>query len=141
MLTLQIYFLQTWQWSKLFKYIGINNHVIELVNSQQPIYQLIHSLRLVELQALKAYIKTNLANGFIKPSMSSKSTPIIFDQKLDRFFQLCINYKSFNNLTIKNQYLLPLVRELLDRLERVRQFIQSDLTSAYHQIKVHKGDK
>ena len=48
--------------SKLPKYIGIKNHIIELINGQEPPYGLIYSLGLVELETLKAYIKTSLAN-------------------------------------------------------------------------------
>ena len=51
--------------TKLPKHIGINDHAIKLVKScQQPPYGPIYSLKLVELEILNAYIKTNLANGF-----------------------------------------------------------------------------
>ena len=42
--------------SKLPKHTGINNHAIELVNSQPPPYRPIYSLEPVELETLKAYI-------------------------------------------------------------------------------------
>ena len=54
--------------SELPEHTGINNHAIELVEGQQPPYGPIYSLEPVELETLKAYIETNLANGFIKPS-------------------------------------------------------------------------
>ena len=92
--------------SKLSEHTGINNHAIELVHSQQSPYGPIYSLGLVELETLKAYIETNLTNGFIKLSKSSAGAPILFEQKLDGFFQLYINYQGLNNLTIKNRYSL-----------------------------------
>ena len=95
----------------------------------------------MELETLKAYIETNLASGFIKPSKSFANTSILFDRKSDGFLRLCINYQGLNNLTIKNQYLLLLIGELLDRLRKARQFTQLDLTSAYYQIRIRKGDK
>ena len=42
---------------------------------------------------------------------------------------------------IKNRYPLPLIGESLDRLGRAKQFIQLDLTSAYHRMRIRKGDK
>ena len=72
--------------SKLFKHTGINDHAIELVNDWQPPYGLIYSLELVELETLKTYIKTNLANGFIRPSKSPAGAPIFFDKKPDGSF-------------------------------------------------------
>ena len=44
---------------------GINEYAIELKEDKQPLFGLIYSLGLVELETLKIYIKTNLANGFI----------------------------------------------------------------------------
>ena len=74
--------------SKLLKYIGINNHAMKLVDGQQPYYEPIYSLGLVELKTLKAYIKMNLANRFIKPSKFPANAPMLFDQKSDSFLQL-----------------------------------------------------
>ena len=108
--------------SKLPEHTGINGHAIELVDDQQPPCGPIYSLVPVELETLKAYIKTNLANEFIKPSKSPADAPILFNRKSDGFFQLCINYRGLNNLMIKNRYPLPLIGELLDRLGRVKRF-------------------
>ena len=78
--------------SKLFEYIGINNHAIELVDSQQPPYRPIYSLGPVELETLKAYIETNLANRFIRPSKFLAGAPILFDRKSNGFFWLYVDY-------------------------------------------------
>ena len=93
---------------------GINEHAIKLEKDKQPLFEPIYSLKLVELKTLKTYIKTNLANGFIRPSKSPTKAPILFDKKPDRSFHLCINYWGLNNLIIKNQYPLPLISKLLD---------------------------
>ena len=126
---------------ELRKYTRINDYAIKLVNGQQPAYEPIYNLGPVELEILKAYIETNLANGFIRSSKSFAGTPILFDQKSDGSLRLCVNYQVLNNLTIKNQYPLPLIGESLDRLGRVKQFIQLKLTSAYHRMRIRKKDK
>ena len=127
--------------SKLFEHIGINDHAIELVKGQQPPYRPIYSLRLVELETLKAYIETNLANGFIRPSKSPAGALILFDRKSDGSLRLCVDYRGLNNLTIKNRYPLPLIGESLDRLGRAKRFTQLDLTSAYHRMRIREGDE
>ena len=108
--------------SELFKHTAINNHAIKLVDSQQPPYRPIYSLKLVELETLKAYMESNLANMFIKLFKSPASAPILFDWNSDGFFWLYVNYQGFNNLTIKNWYPLPLIGESLDRLRKAKQF-------------------
>ena len=127
--------------SELPEHTGINDHAIELVKGQQPPYEPIYSLKPVELETLKAYIETNLANGFIKPSKSPAGASILFDRKSDCSLQLCVDYRGLNNLTIKNRYPLPLIGESLDRLGRAKQFTQLDLTSAYHRMRIREGDE
>ena len=99
---------------ELSKYTRINNHTIELVDDRQPLYGLIYSQESIELETLKAYIKNNLTNSFMRPSKSLAEVPIFFNKNPNSSLRLCIDYESFNNLTIKNQYLLSLVRESLD---------------------------
>ena len=66
--------------SELPKHTGVNNHAIELVNGcHQPFYEPIYKLGLVELEILKVYIETNLANKSIRPSKSPAGAPILFD--------------------------------------------------------------
>ena len=70
----------------------MNKNAIKLEEGKQPPFRPIYSLELVELETLKTYIKTNLANGFIRPSKSFAGALILFDRKLDRSLRLCINY-------------------------------------------------
>ena len=95
----------------------------------------------MELETLKAYIETNLANGFIRPSKSPAGAPILFDRKSNGSLRLCVDYRGLNNLTIKNRYPLPLIGESLDRLGRAKRFTQLDLTSAYHRMRIREGDE
>ena len=44
--------------------MGINNHIIKLVDYWQLFYGPIYSLGLIELEILKTYINNDLANGF-----------------------------------------------------------------------------
>ena len=76
--------------SKLPEHTEINDHAIELVDGQQPPYGPIYSLGPVELETLKAYIETNLANSFIKPSKSPAGAPILFDRRSDGSLRLYV---------------------------------------------------
>ncbi len=77
----------------------INNHTIELIEGKQPPYRPIYALSLVKLETLKAYIKTHLQTGFIRPSKSPAGAPILFDKKLDGSFYLCVDYRDLNEMT------------------------------------------
>lgn len=82
------------------KYIKINNHAIELVGDQQPSYNRIYNLSLIELERLKIYIKNNLANSFIRSFKFPTGTLIVFDKKPDKNLRLYVNYQELKNLII-----------------------------------------
>ena len=122
------------------KYTEINTYAIDLEKGKQSHYWLIYSLEPVELETLKTYIETNLANGFICLSKSPADTLILFNKKPNGSLRLCVNYQSLNNLTIKNRYPLSLISESLDCLGLAKRFTQLDLTSVYYQMRIKKGD-
>lgn len=77
---------------ELPKNTSINKHVIELVEGKQLLYRLIYSLSFVELETLKAYVKTHLKTEFIQSSKSPASATLLFDKKLDRSLRLYMHY-------------------------------------------------
>jgi DNA-binding MarR family transcriptional regulator len=67
-----------------------------------------------ELEALREYLKAMLKKGFIRRSKSPAGFPVLFVLKKNRKLQLCINFRKLNNITVKNQYPLPNIKELQD---------------------------
>ena len=78
--------------TELSENIGMNEYTIELEEDKQLPIKPIYSLRLVELETLKTYIKTNLANSFIRPSKSPTRAFILFNKKPDRSLCFYENY-------------------------------------------------
>ena len=70
---------------------GINEHAIVLEKGKQPPFSSIYSLGPVELETLKTYIETNLANGFIRLFKSPVEAFILFNQKSDESSHLCVD--------------------------------------------------
>ena len=120
---------------------GMNEHAIKLEKGKQPPFRPIYSLRLVELETLKTYIETNLANGFIRPSKSTAEAPILFDRKPDGSLRFCVDYRGLNNRIIKNRYPLSLIGESLDQLGWAKRFTQLVLTNAYHRMRICEGNE
>ena len=95
----------------------------------------------MELETLKAYIETYLKIGFIWPTKSLADAHILFNKKPDGSLRLCVDYRDLNNLTIQNQYPLPLIGKSLDRLGRATRFTQLDLISSYHRLRIWEGNE
>ena len=77
---------------KLIKHIRINNHYMNLIENEYPLYSLIYNLGLVELNILKTYIEAKLASSFTRPSKFFINALILFVQKKNSNFYLYINY-------------------------------------------------
>ena len=57
-----------------------------------------------ELGTLRQYLIENLINDFIVFFNFSIDFSILFVKKKNDSFRLCVDYKEFNTITIKNKY-------------------------------------
>jgi hypothetical protein len=53
---------------------------------------------------------------------------------------MCVDYRSLNEITIKNKYHLPRIDDLFDQLKGACVFSKIDLRSGYHQLKIRATD-
>jgi hypothetical protein len=53
---------------------------------------------------------------------------------------MCVDYRSLNDVTIKNKYLLPCIEDLFDQMRGARVFSKIDLRSGYHQMRIRPLD-
>ena len=79
-------------------------------------------------------MKDLLAQGFIRPSASPYGAPILFVPKKDGRWRMCIDYRALNKQTVKDQFPLPHIDSLLERLGQATVFTKLDLASGYHRI-------
>jgi hypothetical protein len=53
---------------------------------------------------------------------------------------MCVDYRSLNDVTVKNKYLLPRIEDLFDQMRGAGVFSKIDLRSGYHQMKIRPSD-
>jgi hypothetical protein len=78
--------------------------------------------------------------GFIHPSSSPWGAPMIFVDKKYGTQRMCVDYRSLNEVTIKNKYLLLRIDDLFDQLRDACVFSKIDLRFGYHQLKIRASD-
>jgi hypothetical protein len=94
----------------------------------------------LELQELKRQLNELLERGYIRQNKSPFGAPVLFISKKDGKFRMCIDYRALNKITIKKNYPLPRVDDLLDRLAGAKVFSRIDLKSGYYQIRIAEED-
>nr|GEY31422.1 hypothetical protein [Tanacetum cinerariifolium] len=94
-----------WQWELI---TGSGNALSILFSTLPP-------ARKVEFQIDLVHDK-----GFIRPSSSPWGAPVLFVKKKDGSFQMCIDYRELNKLTVKNRYPLLRIDDLFDQLQGTR---------------------
>ncbi|GJR48642.1 hypothetical protein Tco_1316745 [Tanacetum coccineum] len=79
-----------------------------------------------EMKELSDQLQELSDKGFIRPSSSPWGAPILFVKKKDGSFQMCIDYKKLNKLTVKNRYPLPRIDDLFDQLQGSSVYMKID---------------
>nr|XP_051229681.1 uncharacterized protein LOC127347546 [Lolium perenne] len=91
--------------------------LIDLLPGTGPIAKRPYPMSTEELKELKKQLKEQLGKGFIRESSSPWGASVLFVEKKDRSQRLVMDYRSLNEVTIKNKYPLPRINDLFDQLE------------------------
>jgi hypothetical protein len=113
---------------------------IELIPGTTPISKRAYRVSEPELMELKKQIDELLEKGYIKPSTSPWVALVLFVEKKDGTKRMCIDYRSLNEVTVKNKYPLPRIEDLFDQLRGASVFSKIDLRSGYHQLRIRPSD-
>lgn len=86
-----------------------------------------YSLSPKEQEELQTFLTENLDKGYIQPLKSPQAAPFFFVMKKDGSGRLMQDYRYLNTNTKTNNYPLPLIPELIDKLKGARVFSKLDL--------------
>jgi hypothetical protein len=93
-----------------------------------------------ELVEVKKQIAELQSKEFIHHSSSPWGAPVLFVEKKDGTQRMCVDYRSLNEVTIKNKYPLPKIEDLFDQMKGASVFSKIDLRSGYHHLKIWESD-
>ena len=120
---------------------GLHDHAIDLEPRQQPPFGKLYSMSPTELNALRVYLDKAIKAGIIQKLISSAASPVMLVLKTDGSLRLVIDYRRLNDITIKNCYPLPLISDMLDRLQGAKMFTKLDCKDAYNCVRIKGRDK
>ena len=84
----------------------------ELMPRKRKMYSLLRK----EREEVHEFILKQLRKGYIKPSNPSQMVLVFFVKKKNRKKHIVQNYRYFNEWTVKNNYLLPLISDIIENI-------------------------
>jgi len=94
-----------------------------------------------EREEVQQFIQDHLQKGYIRPSKSPQTSPVFFVGKKDGEKHMVMDYKRLNKQTIKNNYPLPLITDLVDSMGNKKLFTKMDLQWGYNNVRIKEGDE
>ena len=117
------------------------DHAIDLREEFVPEKGKIYLLSRVEREEVQEFVKDQLRKGYIRPSKSPQTLPVFFVLKKDGKKRMVQDYRYLNSWTVKNNYLLSLILDLIDSIGKQRVFTKMDLHWGYNNVRIKEGDE
>ena len=80
-----------------------------------------------EREEVREFVKEQLRKGYIRPSKLPQIAPVFFVGKKDGKKRIVQDYRYLNEWTVKNNYLLPLISDVLENIDTKKVFMKMDL--------------
>jgi len=93
------------------------DHAIDLKEIFKPQKGRIYPLSRDKREEVQNFVNDQLRKGYIRPSKSPQTSPVFFVDKKDGSKRIVIDYHNLNDQTVKNNYPLPLITDLIDNME------------------------
>ena len=101
----------------------------------------VYPLSREEREEVREFVKEQLRKRYIWPSKSLQTALVFFVEKKDGKKRMVQDYRYLNEWTIKNDYPLPLISDILENIGTKKIFTKMDLRWGYNNVRIKEGDK
>ena len=117
------------------------DHAIDVKKGFMPRKEKVYSLSREEREEVREFVKEQLRKGYIRPSKSPQTVPVFFVRKKDGKKRMVQDYRYLNEWTIKNNYPLPLISDVLENIGTKKLFTKMDLRWGYNNVRIKEGNE
>ena len=140
---------QFYKWIKVFgkkqlKRMPIRkiwDHAIDIKEGFVPRKEKVYLLSRKEREEVCKFIQEQLRKGYIRPLKLPQTAPVFFIGKKDSKKRMVQNYRYLNKQTIKNDYPLPLISDVVENIGTKKIFTKMDLRWRYNNVWIKKRNK
>ena len=112
-----------------------------ITNESLPVKQRVRRIPAAWEKEVDHQITEMLHNEIIRPSVSPWNSPLLLVKKKDNSVRFVCDFRALNNVTKKDSYPLPHVRDVLDKMHGSIYWSTLDAASAYWSIPLREEDK
>jgi len=118
------------------------DHAIEFKkDAPEAIDCKVYPMNRVEDEAVRKFINDELEKGYIRESKSPYTSSFFFVRKKDGKLRPVQDYHKINAITIRNQYPLPLITDLIRDLSNAHIYTKLDVRWGYNNVRIREGDE
>ena len=117
------------------------DHAIKTKEGFVPRKRTVYPLLREEREEVHEFIQEQLRKGYIRPSKSPQTALVFFVGKKDGKKRMVQDYRYLNEWTIKNNYPLPLISDVVENIGTKKIFTKMDLRWGYNNVQIKEGDK
>ena len=117
------------------------DHTIDLKEMFKLQKERIYPLSKNEREEVQNFMDNQLRKGYIRPSKSPQISLVFFVSKKDGSKRIVMDYYNLNKQTIKNNYPLPLITDLIDNIGSKRIFTKMDLWWGFNNVRIKEGNE
>ena len=128
---IQIFGRKTSKWMLMRK---LQNHAIDMKEEFVLRKGKVYSLSREEREEVCKFISEQLRKEYIRLSKSPQIAPVFFVEKKDRKKHIVQKYKYLNKWTIKNNYPLSLISDIIENIGTKKVFTKMDLRWGYNNV-------
>ena len=110
------------------------DHAIDIKKDFKPSKAKVYPLSRNERKEVQKFIDEHSKKRYIRPSKYQQTSPVFFVGKKDGGKRMVMDYYKLNRQMVKNNYLLPLIMELVDNMGSKRVFTKIGLWWGYGRV-------
>ena len=118
------------------------DHAIEFKkDAPEAIDCKVYPMNRIEDETVQKFITDELEKGYIRESKSPYASSFFFVRKKDGKLRPVQDYRKINAVTVRNQYPLPLISDLIRDLSNAHIYTKLDVRWGYNNVRIREGDE
>ena len=119
----------------------LQDHVIDTKKEFVPRKGKVYSLSREERGEMCKFIAEQLRKGYIRLSKLSQMAPVFFVGKKNGKKRMVQDYQYLNEQTVKNNYSLLLISDIIENIGTKKIFTKMDLKQGYNNVRIKERDE